>query len=77
MKTIISANIPIELAIRLKDKTKGTRSRVIERALRGYLDAKEEFTIGDIDTRQLMAALHGRDDISDALKAVILSELNS
>ena len=77
MKTIISANIPIELAIRLKDKTKGTRSRVIERALRSYLDEKEAYDIGEVDTRTLFAVLHGRDDVSPTMKAMILAEMNS
>ncbi len=77
MKTIISANIPIDLAIRLKDKTKGTRSRVIERALRAYLDEKEAYDIGDIDSRTLLAVLHGRDDVSPTMKAMILAEMNS
>lgn len=76
MKTVISANIPVELALRLKGKTKGTRSRVIERSLRAYLDAKESFDISDIPTRQLLACAHGRKDISDTLKMAILMELS-
>ena len=77
MKTVISANIPVSLAIRLKDKTKGTRSRVIARALQAYLDEKEAFDINDLPSRQLMAALLSRDDVTDALKAVLLAELNA
>jgi len=76
MKTVISANIPVSLAIRLKDKTKGTRSRVIARALQAYLDEKEAFNVTDVPSRTLLAVLHARDDVSPALKAVILAELN-
>ena len=76
MKTVISANIPVSLAIRLKDKTKGTRSRVIARALKAYLDEKDSFTIDDLPSRQLMAALLSRNDVTQALKAVLLAELN-
>ena len=77
LKTVISANIPVSLAQRLKGKTKGTRSRVVARALRAYLDDKEAFTIDDISSRRLMAALLSRKDVSDALKAVVLAELNA
>lgn len=77
MKTIISANIPVSLAIRLKDKTKGTRSRVIARALQAYLDEKEAFNITDVPSRTLMAVIHSREDVSPHLKALILAELNS
>ena len=76
-KTIISANIPVTLADRLKNKTKGTRSRVIERALRAYLDDREAFNISDWDTRNLMAVLHAREDVSPQLKSILLAELNS
>lgn len=77
MKTIISANIPVSLAIRLKDKTKGTRSRVIARALQAYLDEKEAFNIVDVPSRQMMAVLLNRDDVTAATKAVLLAELNA
>ena len=76
MKTIISANIPVSLAADLKGKTKGTRSRVITRALRAYLADKEAFNISDIQTRTLLAVLHAREDVSKELKAILLVELN-
>lgn len=76
MKTIISANIPVSLALRLKGKTKGTRSRVISRALKAYLDEKDAFDMSDVETRRLLAHLHTREDVSDALKMAILMELN-
>tara|TARA_Y100000004_G_C8838980_1_gene379625 strand:- start:442 stop:687 length:246 start_codon:yes stop_codon:yes gene_type:complete len=75
MKTVISANIPVELAIRLKDKTKGTRSRVISRALKAYLDERDAFTLSDIPTRQLMAALHSRDDTPKHVKIILYDQL--
>lgn len=77
MKTVISANIPVSLAIRLKDKTKGTRSRVIARALKQYLDEKDAYDITEESSRRMMAVLLNRDDISDACKAVLLAELNA
>jgi len=62
-KTIISANIPVQLADRLKNKTKGTRSRVIERALRNYLDEKDSFDIEEITTEDLLLELMYRQDL--------------
>ena len=64
MKTVISANVPIGLAIRLKDKTKGTRSRVIARALEAYLDEKEAFNLEDIETESLLLELQYRKELS-------------
>lgn len=64
MKTIISANIPITLASRLKDKTKGTRSRVITRALEAYLDDKEAFDITDIPIADLFQELYSRPELT-------------
>lgn len=76
LKTIISANIPVSIARDLKTKTKGTRSRVITRALKAYLADQEAFDISDIHTRNLLAVLHAREDVSDALKALLLVELS-
>ena len=76
IRTIISANIPVSLAMRLKHKTKGTRSRVIARALKAYLDEEEASNISDWDSRNLLAVLHAREDVSDTLKLAILMELN-
>ena len=72
MKTVISANIDVGLAIRLKDKTKGTRSRVIERALKAYLDEKEAFNIEDITTRQLIMELSYRGEIGKTHRTYLM-----
>lgn len=77
LKTIISANIPVSIARDLKTKTKGTRSRVITRALKAYLADQEAFNISDIETRTLLAVLHAREDVSKELKAILLVELNA
>lgn len=71
MKTVISANVPIGIAIRLKDKTKGTRSRVVARALEAYLDEKEAFSIEDISTEQLLLELGFRKDLTESQKQII------
>lgn len=74
MKTIISANIPVELAQRLQSKTKGTRSRVIERALRAYLDDRQAFDITDVETRTLAITLKNR-DIPEHIKRELINWL--
>jgi metal-responsive CopG/Arc/MetJ family transcriptional regulator len=71
LKTIISANIPVSLAQRLKGKTKGTRSRVISRALKAYLDDKEAFNIEDVSIDKLLLELIFRPEISDMQKEVL------
>ena len=50
-KSIISANIDTELVKKLKSKTKGTRSRTIERAIRAYLNAESDYSIVDVPTK--------------------------
>ena len=77
MKTIISANIPVSVAKQLQGKTKGTRSRVVTRALKAYLADREAFNIGDYPTRNIFAALLSRDDCPEHLKVLLLQELNS
>lgn len=71
LKTIISANIPVSLAQRLKGKTKGTRSRVIARALKAYLEEKEAFDISDWSTERLLQEIAFRPELSDMQKEVI------
>lgn len=71
MKTIISANIPVSLAQRLKGKTKGTRSRVIQRALKAYLDEEAAFDITDWSTGRLLQEICFRPELSDMQKEVI------
>lgn len=60
MKSVISANIPTHLAEKLKGKTRGTRSKIVERALDAYLKGESDFTIVDIDTRRLAVELMSR-----------------
>lgn len=74
-RTIISANIDVDLVKELKKKTKGTRSRVIERALRAYLNDKEAFNLSDVETHSLIINLKNREGISEQLKALLLMEL--
>ena len=59
-KSIISANIDSDLVTQLRMKTKGTRSRIIERAIRAYLNGETDYTIVDVPTKKLAAVLMSR-----------------
>lgn len=59
-RSIISANIDTELVKKLQLKTRGTRSRIIERAIRAYLNAETDFSIVDISTKKLATVLMSR-----------------
>ena len=59
-RSIISANIDTELVKKLQLKTRGTRSRIIERAIRAYLDGETDYSIVDVPTRKLIAVLMSR-----------------
>jgi metal-responsive CopG/Arc/MetJ family transcriptional regulator len=71
LRTIISANIPVSLAQRLKGKTKGTRSRVIARALKAYLDEEDAYDLGEIPIDKLLLELIFRQEISDMQKEIL------
>jgi len=71
MKTVISANIPIAIAIRLKDKTKGTRSRVVARALEAYLDEKDGFDMYEIEIRDIFNHLMARSELTKTQRELI------
>lgn len=71
-KTIISANISVDVAAQLKGKTKGTRSRVVERALRAYLADKEAFDIGDVSTEKILLELAFRKELTEMQKTLLV-----
>ena len=59
-KSIISANIDSDLVTKLRMKSKGTRSRIIERAIRSYLNAETDFSIVAVSTKKLATVLMSR-----------------
>jgi len=71
MKTVISANVPIGLAIRLKDKTKGTRSRVVTRALEAYLNEKDAYDMWEIDIVQILNHLYARPELTMTQREIV------
>lgn len=49
-------------------RRKPNQSRIVERAVRRYLNGDEDFSVSEIPTRQLMAALLAREDIPEHLR---------
>ena len=71
MKTVISANIPISTAIKLKDKAKGTRSMVISKALEAYLEQRDAFDMYDIDIIDILNHLYTRHELSPTMREIV------
>jgi len=59
-KSIISANISTHLVEKLQKKTRGTRSRIIERAIDAYLKGETDYSIVDVPTKKLATVLMSR-----------------
>ena len=66
-------SIPVATAMKLKGER--NQSAIVTRAVNKYLSDRDDFSIGDVPIRQLMAALHAREDCPDHLKAILLLEL--
>lgn len=81
-----AANPTRKISITIQDRTfrelervlsyADSRSRFIDTSIQMRLDGDIVPTIEDSTTRHLMAALHGRDDVDDALKAMLLHLLS-
>lgn len=74
MKMNKTFSLDLDLIHQLRSRR--NQSDTICRALRLYLGGENEFSLSELRSRQLMAALHARGDISEQLKAVLLAELN-
>lgn len=58
-------------------RKKPNQSRIVERSIRRYLNADEDFDIIEIPTKQLMAALYARDDVNEHLQVLLHHLLTS
>lgn len=56
-------------------RRKPNQSKIVERAIRRYLHAEEDYSIDEIHTRRLMAVLHQREDTPRLIKAILWDEL--
>jgi len=67
--------IDYNLAVELQKKP--NQSRIVERSIRRYLAADEDYSLDEIPTRQLMAALQQRDDCVQHIKVILWDQLTS
>lgn len=56
-------------------KKRSNQSRTVEAALRNWFDDTENKSVQTIPSRQLLAILHARPDVSPALKILLMHEL--
>tara|TARA_Y100000004_G_scaffold146083_1_gene166839 strand:- start:1506 stop:1742 length:237 start_codon:yes stop_codon:yes gene_type:complete len=70
MKINRTFSIDYTLARRLKDE-KHNQSAIVEAAVQRYLDADEDFSIGEVSTQRIMSVLYYRKDTPQVLKAVL------
>jgi hypothetical protein len=68
-------SLPVSTAMKLKGER--NQSRTVTKAVNKYLSDQQDFSLADVPIRQLMAAIHARDDCPETLKAVLLIELNN
>lgn len=66
-------SLPVATAMKLKGER--NQSRTVTKAVNKFLADREDFSLGDVPIRQLMAAIHGRDDCPEHVKAILLLEL--
>jgi len=62
-------SLPVKLAIRLKACR--NQSQVVSKAVEKYLNEKQKYSLGDEETRFLLASLTGREDVPEYLRVVI------
>lgn len=67
-------SLPVALAIRLKSCR--NQSSVVSKAVKKYLDEKEIYSLGDIETRRLLAAVSSREDTPEHIKLLVIEYMN-
>jgi len=75
MKVNRTYSIDVSLVQALRSKR--NQSDTVCRALRLYLAGEDELSVSQVPSRNLLAALSARNDISEQLKAVIIAELTN
>ena len=75
MKVNRTYSIDVSLVSALRSKR--NQSATVCKALRLYLTGEDEYSVSQVPSRQLLAALSSREDLSEQLKAVIIAELTN
>ena len=75
----ISVALPGSLVKRLDQELDYTssRSKYVTKAIQNRLDEMQSSSVSEASTRQLMAALHSRTDISKQLKTILETLLSN
>lgn len=58
-------------------KGKSNKSKIVNLAVRKYMNNEDSFSLDDITTRQLMACLQQRDDCVQHVKVILWDQLTS
>lgn len=69
MKINRTFSIDYQIAKELKEKK--NQSAIVEAAVLRYLQADEDFSIGEVSSQRLMSVLYYRNDTPAVLKAVL------
>jgi hypothetical protein len=56
-------------------KRKKNKSKIVNRAIQMYLQEDDYFSLADVPTRNILAALTTRDDVPDHIQLLIKSHL--
>lgn len=75
MKIARTFTIDYNLAVELQKKP--NQSRIVERSIKRYLAADEDYSLSEISTKQLMAALYARDDCNEQIQVLLHHLLTS
>ena len=67
-------SLPVKLAIRLKSCR--NQSAVVSKAVKKYLDEKQIYSLGDVETRSLLATLTSREDTPEHIRVLVVDYLN-
>ena len=74
MKSLKTYNLDYDVIQILRSKP--NKSQYVCKSVRAYTIQEEQFDISDVPTRQILAALHSRSEISAQLAGCILAELS-
>lgn len=58
-------------------RKKPNQSRIVESSIRRYLNGDEDYSIDEIPTKQLMAALYARKDCNEQIQVLLHHLLTS
>lgn len=62
-------SIPVKLALRLKACS--NQSHVVSKAVKKYLDEQQVYSLGDVETKQILSALTSREDLPEHIRVLI------